>query len=79
MEERLLEFIRTHLAPEAARIEGVDQSLFRSGLMDSFALVELAVFVEEEFGVKVPDADMTVANFDTVRSAVRTVDGHKRR
>ncbi len=78
MEEKLLGFIRSHLAPEGMRLDGVDQSLFRSGAMDSFALVELAVFIEEEFGVRVPDADMTVANFDTVRLAARTVDRHRR-
>ena len=34
--------------------------------MDSFALAEFGVFVEDTFDVYIPDADLTVAKMDTL-------------
>jgi acyl carrier protein len=41
-------------------------SLFASGLLDSFSLVEFVALLEEECGVRVPDADLKPQNFDTM-------------
>jgi acyl carrier protein len=41
--------------------------------MDSFALAEFAVYVEKEFGVYIPDADLTVAKMDTLDQMVARV------
>ncbi len=43
-----------------------DESLFTSGLLDSFALTDFVVGLEQEFSVKIPDADMTARRFDTI-------------
>jgi acyl carrier protein len=74
--EPLLSFIRDHLASDPASVKDAQQSLIRTGIIDSFALVELGLFIEEEFGVHVPDPELTVANFDTVQLAVKTIDKH---
>jgi acyl carrier protein len=71
--ESLLCFIRDHLAQDPDQVNSCDQPLISSGIIDSFALVELAVFIEEEFGVSVPDPEMTVANFDTVDLGAATI------
>jgi len=73
MTPRVLAFIRDHLAQDPAQVGSPDQPLISSGIIDSFALVELAVFIEEEFGARVPDPEMTVANFDTVDLGVATI------
>ena len=44
-----------------------DESLFTSGLLDSFALTDFVVGLEKEFSVTIPDGDMTARRFDTVR------------
>jgi acyl carrier protein len=36
------------------------------GLIDSFSLVHIAVFIELNFGVVIPDDELTVENFDTL-------------
>ena len=71
--EVLYGFIRDHLAQDPSQVTAYDQSLISSGIIDSFALVELAVFVEEELGVSVPDPEMTVKNFDSVDLGAATV------
>jgi acyl carrier protein len=44
-----------------------DQSLLESGLIDSFSLVDLRHFIEDTYGVTVPDMDLTPERMDTVR------------
>jgi len=46
---------------------GADDSLFVSGLLDSFALTDFVTGLEEEFGVSVPDSDLSARKFDTIR------------
>lgn len=41
-------------------------SLFDAGLLDSFSLVEFVSLLEEEYGVRVSDAELKPSNFDTL-------------
>lgn len=50
-----------------------DERIISNGLMDSFALAELGVFVEEAFDVYIPDAELTVAKMDTLNQMVARV------
>jgi len=43
-----------------------DESLFDSGLLDSFALPDMVTALEEAFGVKVPDSDLNPRKFDSI-------------
>ncbi len=43
-----------------------EESLFLSGLLDSFALTDFVSGLEEEFGVTIPDADLSARKFDTI-------------
>ncbi len=45
---------------------GDEDSLFESGLLDSFALPDLVSGLEEEFSFTVPDADLNPRKFDSV-------------
>jgi D-alanine--poly(phosphoribitol) ligase subunit 2 len=45
---------------------GPDDSLFVSGLLDSFALTDFVAALEEEFGVTIPDSDLSARKFDTL-------------
>jgi acyl carrier protein len=50
-----------------------DEGIVSSGLMDSFALAELGVFVEDAFDVYIPDTDLTVAKMDSLNQMVARV------
>ena len=43
-----------------------DEPLFSSGLIDSFAMAQVGVFIETEFNLYIPDPDLTVENMDTI-------------
>ena len=45
---------------------GSDESLFESGLLDSFTLSDLVTALETEFAIKIPDSDLTPRKFDSI-------------
>jgi acyl carrier protein len=45
---------------------GPDSNLYEAGL-DSMALMQLLILVEEEYGVSIPESALTKQNFSTVR------------
>jgi acyl carrier protein len=51
-----------------------DESLFDSGLLDSFALPEVVSALEDEFGIKVPDSDLTPRKFESIASIGRYIE-----
>jgi acyl carrier protein len=71
--EKLRSYIARELIRDAAYPLSDGEGIISGGLMDSFALAELAVFVESEFGVYVPDPDLTVDKMDTLDQIVARV------
>ena len=55
-------------AAKDARTEMPDRnsSLFLSGLLDSFTLVDFVSLLESECNIKIGDADLRPENFDTI-------------
>jgi len=43
-----------------------EESLFESGLLDSFTLTDLVGALETEFAIRIPDSDLTPRKFDSV-------------
>ena len=44
-----------------------DESLFESGLLDSFSLTDLVSALEAEFRISVPDSDLNPRKFDSIQ------------
>ncbi len=44
----------------------IDEPLISSGLIDSFSLVDLALLVEDLFGVRIEDFELNANTFDTL-------------
>ena len=73
VKEKLRTFITHELIRDPDYDLGDDEGIITGGLMDSFALAELGVFVEDEFDVYIPDADLTVAKMDTLNQITARV------
>ena len=43
-----------------------DESLFDSGLLDSFALPDVLSALEKAFSIKIPDSDLNPRKFDSI-------------
>ena len=54
-----------------------DESLFDSGLLDSFALPDLVSALEESFGLQIPDSDLTPRKFESIERIEQYLDSRK--
>jgi len=43
-----------------------EESLFESGLLDSFTLTDLVTALESEFSIRIPDSDCRPRKFDSI-------------
>jgi acyl carrier protein len=58
-------------------VPGDDESLFDSGLLDSFALTDMVAALEQKFGIKVPDSVLNPRKFDTIEKIEAYVESRK--
>lgn len=76
-ETHVRETLRSFIIRELIRDSGYplsnDEGIITGGMMDSFALAELGVFVEQTFGVYIPDPDLTVQKMNTLDQIVARV------
>ena len=56
---------------------GVDSPLISAGIVDSFSMVSLKLFLEQKYDVKIPDEQASPEAFDTVRSICNVVTAIK--
>jgi len=54
-----------------------DTPLISGGIVDSFSMVSLKVFLEKKYAIKIPDEDATPTAFDTVNKIVQLVKRFK--
>ncbi len=72
VEQQLRTFITENFFVEDGDLRG-EMSLTRSGIIDSTGVMEILLFLEERFGIKVPDDEITPENLDTLDNLVRYV------
>lgn len=74
IEQRVRQFITDNFVIDGGpdRLEGT-VSLTQSGVFDSMGVLEMVMFIEERFGVPVPDGDTVPENLDSVDRIVRYV------
>lgn len=73
MRENLRAYITRELIRDEDYALADDEGIISNGLMDSFSLAELAVYIESEFNVYIPDPDLTVEKMDTLDQIVARV------
>ena len=71
--EKLRAFIVGTLVRDASYPLRDDEPIITGGLIDSFALAELAVFIEREWLVYIPDPELTVERMNTLDQIVARV------
>ena len=45
-----------------------DTELFKSGLLDSIDMIDLVMYLEEEYEIKIPETSLKLENFNTVKN-----------
>ncbi len=72
IQEKLLIFITQSFMVEREEID-LEKSMIDEGIIDSFGLVEIATFMEEEFSMIVEETDMIRDNFGSVTKIVNYI------
>jgi acyl carrier protein len=72
--DKLTEFITTEFLKQPGRTLGPDEPLLSSGLVDSFHLVDLALFIENNFGVRIDDTELNASTFDNLTQLVSFIE-----
>lgn len=66
LKPQLVGFITKEILKEPNRQIQAGEALISSGLVGSFSLVDLALFVEDTFGVLIDDTELNAATFDNL-------------
>jgi acyl carrier protein len=70
---KLSEYLSKEILKQPNRKLKPDEPLLSSGLIDSFHLVDLALFVEDNFDVHIDDSELNASTFDTVDGLVKLI------
>jgi acyl carrier protein len=62
----LEQFIVTKILKQPNRRISPEEALISSGLIDSFSLLDLALFVEDTYGVRIEDTELNADKFDNL-------------
>lgn len=54
-----------------------EDSLFESGLLDSFSLADMVAELETEFAIKIPDSDLSPRKFDSIERIEAYIDSKR--
>ena len=72
IKQTIIEYIKKEYLDEDSteEIKG-DTPLISSGIVDSFSMVSLKVFLEKKFNIKIPDEKATTEAFDSVNNIIK--------
>ena len=71
----VLEYVQDeYLEEDDDREVGMDTPLISGGIVDSFSMVSLKRFIENRFGIQIPDADATPDAFDSIEKIAVLVE-----
>jgi acyl carrier protein len=71
--EKIRQYIVKELMRDASYPLSNSEGICTGGLIDSTGLAEVGVYIEEAFGVYIPDPELTVAKMDTLDLMVARV------
>lgn len=74
---QLEKFIAQEILKQPQRSISPTEALISGGLIDSFSLIDLALFVEDTFGVKIDDTELTAETFDSLEQLATTITSRR--
>ena len=74
---RLETFIATQILKQPNRRISPQEALISSGLIDSFSLMDLALFVEDTFGVRIEDTELNASTFDNLAQLAALIESRR--
>jgi acyl carrier protein len=70
----LADYITRELGKGRTTTVRPDDDLLGSGVIDSLGILQLVAFVEDQFGIQIPDEDVVLENFQSVAALTQYLD-----
>jgi acyl carrier protein len=68
----IIDYVKKEYLEEDSGMDVTENTpLISSGIVDSFSMVSLKMFLEKKFNVKIPDEKATPEAFDTVNNIIK--------
>lgn len=77
MQDQIATYISSELLKDPTRKIAFDEALISSGLVDSFSLVDLALYIEETFDARIDDTELAADVFDTIEELVALISARR--
>ena len=77
MHQQIADFIAQKILRQPKRVINPTDALISSGLIDSFSLVDLALFVEDTFGVRIADSELNANTFNSIEQLANLIVSRK--
>jgi acyl carrier protein len=74
---QLEHFIANQILKQPNRKIAAEEPLLSSGLIDSFSLMDLALYVEDTFGVRIEDTELNANTFDNLSQLSALIESRK--
>ena len=79
MQQTISDFIVKSILKQPKRVIQPGDALISSGLIDSFSLVDLALFVEDTFGVRIADSELNASTFDSIEQLANLIQARQKK
>ena len=73
----IAKFIAEKILKQPGKVISADEAIISSGLIDSFSLMDLALFIEDTFGVRVEDTELNAETFDNLNQLAALISSRK--
>ncbi len=69
----LAEYIASEILSQPSRIIEETEKLISSGLIDSLSLVDISIFVEDQYQVAIDDTELNADTFDSLEELEKII------
>jgi acyl carrier protein len=74
---KLSTFLANDILKQPDRTIAPDEPLISSGLIDSFSLMDVALFVEDNYGVRIEDTELNADTFDNLNQLAQLIESRR--
>lgn len=78
MIQQLGAYLASQILKQPNRTITANEPLISSGLIDSFSLMDVALFVEDTFGVRIEDTELNADTFDNLTQLASLIESRKK-
>lgn len=64
----ITEYIKKEIVRNEKASISEDEDLLSSGVLDSLGILQLVAYIQDTFGIEVPDKDVVYENFHSIKS-----------